>query len=87
MTLETNLVRVISLVYGLYLLLPIALLLVGSVGGNWTNTLLPTGITGQWYVDLWLDTSFRKAFVSSLVVALSACANITALTLPLAYAM
>jgi putative spermidine/putrescine transport system permease protein len=65
-------IRGISLVYGLYLLLPIALLLVGSVGGNWTNTLLPTGTTGQWYLDLWQDTSFRKAFVSSLVVAMAA---------------
>ena len=53
-------VRGISLIYGLYLLLPIALLMLGSVGGNWTNTLLPTGITGQWYVDLWLDTSFEQ---------------------------
>ncbi|MCZ8094634.1 MAG: ABC transporter permease, partial [Acidovorax sp.] len=50
-------VRGISLIYGLYLLLPIALLMVGSVGGNWTNTLLPTGTTGQWYLDLWQDTS------------------------------
>ena len=80
-------IRGISLVYGLYLLLPIALLLVGSFGGNWTNTLLPTGITGQWYLDLWLDTSFRKAFVSSLVVAMSACAINTVLALPLAYAL
>ena len=64
-------VRGISLIYGLYLLLPIALLMVGSVGGNWTNTLLPTGTTGQWYLDLWQDTSFRKAFVSSLVVAMA----------------
>ena len=75
-------VRGISLIYGIYLLLPIALLLVGSAGGNWTNTLLPTGITGQWYLDLWLDTSFRKAFVSSLVVAMAACAINTLLALP-----
>jgi putative spermidine/putrescine transport system permease protein len=87
MTLETTLVRGISLIYGLYLLLPIVLLMIGSLGGNWTNTLLPTGITGQWYVDLWLDTSFRKAFVSSLVVAMAACAINTVLALPLAYAL
>ncbi len=80
-------VRSISLIYGLYLLLPIALLLMGSFGGNWTNTLLPSGITGQWYLDLWLDTSFRKAFVNSLVVAMAACAINTVLALPLAYAL
>ena len=60
---------------------PIALLLVGSVGGSWTNTLLPSGVTGQWYLDLWQDSSFRKAFASSLVVALAACAINTVLAL------
>ena len=81
------LTRNISVVYGCYLLLPIALLLVGSVGSSWTNTLLPTGMTGRWYQDLWLDTSFRKAFMTSLVVALSACVINTVLALPLAYSL
>jgi len=85
--LETNVIRGVALIYGIYLLLPIVLLLIGSFGGNWTNTLLPTGVTGQWYVDLWRDTSFRKAFVNSLVVALSACAINTVLALPLTYAL
>ena len=31
--------------YLLYLLLPIALLLIGAFGEVWTNTLLPTGLT------------------------------------------
>jgi putative spermidine/putrescine transport system permease protein len=81
------LIRGISLVYGLYMLLPIALLLIGSVGGNWTNTLLPSGITGRWYLDLWQDSSFRKAFFNSLVVALAASAINTVLSLPLAYSL
>ena len=80
-------IRGVALIYGVYLLLPIVLLIVGSFGGNWTNTLLPTGVTGQWYLDLWQDTSFRKAFVSSLVVALSACVINTLLALPLSYAL
>ena len=80
-------IRGISLFYGLYLLLPIALLVIGSGGRNWTNTLLPTGLTGQWYVQLWMDPSFRRAFVSSLIVALSACAINTVLALPLAYSL
>ncbi len=79
------LIRGVALVYGLYLLLPIALLLIGSAGGSWTNTLLPHGVTGRWYLELWLDPSFRKAFVNSLVVAGSACIINTALALPLAY--
>jgi putative spermidine/putrescine transport system permease protein len=79
------LIRGVALVYGLYLLLPMALLLLGSFGKNWTNTLLPSGMTEQWYWELWRDASFRKAFASSLVVALSACAINTVLALPLAY--
>ncbi len=82
-----NVIRGISLIYGVYLLLPIVLLMIGSLGGNWTNTLLPTGVTGQWYLDVWQDTSFRKAFWNSLVVALAACAINTVLALPLAYSL
>ncbi len=80
-------VRSISIVYGLYLLLPMALLVLGGFGQSWTNTLLPTGFTGRWYEDLWVDKSFRKAFVSSLTVALSACVIDAVLALPLAYAL
>ena len=81
------LTRSISVVYGIYLLLPVALLLLGSMGESWTNSLLPTGVTGRWYQELWIDTSFRKAFATSLVVALSACAINTVLALPLAYSL
>lgn len=80
-------IRGVALVYGIYLLLPIALLVIGSVGGRWTNTLLPEGATARWYLDLWLDVSFRKAFFNSLVVALAACAINTLLALPLAYSL
>lgn len=80
-------IRGISIVYGLYLLLPIALLIVGSFGNAWTNTLLPSGLTGRWYVDLWFDPSFRKAFVTSLVVALSVCLINTLIAIPLAYSL
>lgn len=80
-------IRGVTLVYGVYLVLPILLLMVGSVGGSWTNSLLPQGLTGRWYLDLWQDPSFRRAFVNSLVVALSACAIDALLALPLAYAL
>ncbi|GKS83892.1 MULTISPECIES: ABC transporter permease subunit [unclassified Acidovorax] len=80
-------VRAAALLYAAYLLLPIALLLLGSVGERWTNTLLPTGLTGRWYAELWADPAFRKAFGTSLLVALSACAINTVLALPLAHAL
>jgi putative spermidine/putrescine transport system permease protein len=80
-------IRGIAVVYGIYLLLPIVLLGIGSVGGSWTNTLLPTGLTARWYADLWADTSFRKAFTTSLGVALAACVINTVLAVPLAYSL
>ncbi|GHU07240.1 ABC transporter permease [Betaproteobacteria bacterium] len=80
-------IRSISIVYAIYLLLPIILLIVGSFGNSWTNTLLPTGITERWYVDLWFDPSFRKSFITSLIVALSACAINTVIAIPLAYSL
>lgn len=80
-------IRGIAVVYGIYLVLPIALLLIGSAGSSWTNSLFPTGLTGRWYVDLWQDTSFRKAFTTSLVVAISACIVNTILAVPLAYSL
>jgi putative spermidine/putrescine transport system permease protein len=80
-------IRGVSIIYGVYLLLPIVLLIIGSVGNTWTNTLLPTGVTSRWYVDLWFDPSFRKSFVSSLIVALSACAINTLIAVPLAYSL
>ncbi|WP_411881453.1 ABC transporter permease [Polaromonas sp. YR568] len=80
-------VRFLSLIYGVYLTLPILLLLVGSFGASWSNTLLPTGVTARWYLDLWFDPSFRKAFATSLVVALCACAINTVIAVPLAYSL
>jgi putative spermidine/putrescine transport system permease protein len=81
------LIRGVALAYGLYLVLPMLLLLLGSFGKSWTNTLLPSGFSEQWYWDLWKDNSFRKAFATSLFVALAACAINTLLALPLAYSL
>lgn len=84
---EVVVVRGVSLAYGAYLLLPIVLLVIGSFGQNWTNTLLPNGATGQWYAELWHDAAFRRAFSTSLMVALAACAINAVLATPLAYAL
>lgn len=81
------LVRAVVVLFALYLLLPIALLLIGSTGRSWTNTLLPTGLTAHWYADLAADPSFRRAFGTSLTVALVCCALNTVLGVPLAYAL
>lgn len=57
---------ILTSVYLVYLFMPMILLLVGSFGQSWMNTLLPHGLTTQWYVDLWLDGSFQRAFLVSM---------------------
>jgi putative spermidine/putrescine transport system permease protein len=79
--------RWVTAAYLVYLAAPIALLVVGSVGELWLNTLLPTGVTAKWYADVASDPSFRRAFASSLIVAASTCAACVAAGLPLAYAL
>ena len=73
--------------YLVYLALPIALLLMGSVGQAWMNTLLPTGLTTRWYEDVIADPSFRRAFVTSLTVAAATCAAVLLIGFPLARAL
>lgn len=79
--------RLVLALFLTYLCLPVALLLIGAVGESWTNTLLPTGITGRWFSELIDNTSFRQAFGVSLIVALACCAVNAAVGLPLAYAL
>ena len=79
--------RWVTIAYLVYLVVPITLLIAGSFGELWLNTLLPTGFTGQWYRDVAADPSFRRAFGASLAVASVTCASCLAIGLPLAYAI
>lgn len=74
-------------IYLAYIFLPIALLLIGSFGETWTNTFLPSGFTVHWYIDVWNDPSFRRAFITSIQVAISTCIIVSILAVPLAYAL
>jgi len=73
--------------YLAFLIVPIALLLVGSFGELWLNTLLPTGFTTHWYRNVASDPSFRRAFAASLAVVAIACSACALIALPLAYAV
>lgn len=79
--------RLVTAAYLAYLLAPIALLLVGSFGETWTNTLLPSGFTTAWYETLATDPSFRRAFWTSLTVVAFTCVINTVIGVPLAYAL
>ena len=47
--------RWITALYLAYLAVPIVLLFTGSFGDLWLNTLLPTGATTKWYVQVASD--------------------------------
>ena len=79
--------RLVTVAYLLYLILPMALLLLGSFGQSWMNTILPTGLTGRWYAEVLADPSFRRAFNTSLVVAAATCVACLAIGLPLVQAI
>ncbi len=79
--------RSITIAYLLFLIVPIVLLLVGSFGGLWLNTLLPTGFTLRWYADVLSDASFRRAFNASLMTAATTCLACLLIGLPFAYAV
>ncbi len=77
----------VTSVYLLYLFAPIILLVVGSFGENWTNSLLPSGVTTNWYAELASDPSFQRAFYASLKVVGAVCVINVLITVPLAYAI
>lgn len=77
----------IALIYLVFLSLPILLLLIGSVGETWTNTLLPHGFTLRWYSELIADPSFHRAFFTSMRVVTLVCVLNVFVGLPLAYAI
>lgn len=77
----------VTILYLLFLFAPMALLLVGSFGESWTNTLLPSGFTWRWYIEVASDSSFRRAFVTSLEVVGLTCLLNVLIGLPLAYAI
>ncbi|MDM7978101.1 MULTISPECIES: ABC transporter permease subunit [Thalassospira] len=77
----------VTFLYCLYLVTPILLLVVGSFGTSWTNSLLPSGMTFDWYLEVAGDSSFQRAFLTSLQVVVATCVINVLLGVPFAYAV
>ncbi|MBF7683172.1 ABC transporter permease subunit [Acinetobacter sp. B5B] len=75
----------VTYLYLIYLLLPIVLLFVGSLGQSWTNSLLPTGFTTQWYLEIWESTAYKRALITSLMVCVVVCILNFIMITPLIY--
>ncbi|UEQ04990.1 hypothetical protein LMS44_03765 [Halomonas profundus] len=77
--------RLITYCYLVYLLAPIVLLLVGAFGDQWSNTLLPEGLTWRWFISVWEETTYRNAMLTTLKLALTTCLINILLVVPLVY--
>jgi len=77
----------VAFAYMFFLAAPILLLVVGSFGETWTNTLFPHGFTWGWYQNVLDDPSFRRAFFTSLQIVFVTCVLNILIGLPFAYAI
>ncbi|MFK0570530.1 ABC transporter permease [Endozoicomonas sp.] len=72
---------IVYLITGL-LLIPILAMLLYSISSSWGATILPDGLTLNWYWKLLTDTRFLAAFGRSLLISTAALALSVALILP-----
>lgn len=77
----------VAAAYLIFLFIPIILLIVGSFGETWSNTLLPQGLTLDWFKQVAADPSFRRAFTTSLKVVIATSILNLLIGIPLAYAI
>ncbi|AVL70916.1 ABC transporter permease [Oligella urethralis] len=77
----------VAAAYLIFLFIPIILLIVGSFGETWSNTLLPQGFTLDWFKQVAADPSFRRAFTTSLKVVIATSILNLLIGIPLAYAI
>ncbi|KQQ64078.1 ABC transporter permease [Pseudomonas sp. Leaf129] len=79
--------RVVVWLLFLILLLPLAGTLLYSLATSWSASILPSGLTFKWYLQLWGDPRFLQAFAQSLVVCVGALVLSVLLILPLLFAV
>ncbi len=77
--------RIVVWLLFLILLLPLAGTLLYSLATSWSATILPSGLTFDWYLQLWSDPRFLHAFGQSLVVCVGSLALSVVLILPLLF--
>ena len=77
--------RVVVWLLFLILLLPLAATFLYSISSSWSATILPDGLTLDWYLQLWSDERFLRAFGQSLLVCFGALALAVVLILPLLF--
>ena len=79
--------RIVVWLLFLILMLPLAGTLLYSLATSWSASILPSGLTFKWYLQLWGDPRFLQAFGQSLVVCVGALVLSVLLILPLLFAV
>lgn len=79
--------KIILSIIVVMLLLPIAATLIYSFSSRWGATVLPDGLTLQWYLKLWQDPRFLAAFGRSLFICFVTLALSALVILPLVFAV
>ncbi|MFK3824404.1 ABC transporter permease, partial [Pseudomonas yamanorum] len=77
--------RVVVYLLFAILVLPLLGTLVYSIASSWSATVLPSGFTFKWYIQLWSDPRFLNAFGQSLLVCVGALILSVVLILPLLF--
>jgi putative spermidine/putrescine transport system permease protein len=67
------------------LAIPILATLLYSLSQRWGATILPEGLTPDWYIRLWQDARFLVAFGHSLLIAIGTLLLSTLLIVPTAF--
>lgn len=70
-----------------YILLPIALILVGSFGEKWFGTLFPQGFTLEWYRTLFSERMYLRSLRMSVLVGILTVVFTALLAIPTVYAV
>jgi len=85
--LKEFIIIVFLVIFIIYIILPIALVIMGSFGKKWYGTILPDFFTFKWYVKLFQELQYTRAMIMSLMIA-SLCVFITfGIGLPAVYAI
>ncbi len=68
-----------------YLLVPIAATVLFSVSTRWDRTMLPEGLTGEWYSGVFVEPEFVTALGRSILISAATVVGSVLLVAPTAY--
>gem|GEM_PF-4825373 len=72
---------------GIYILLPVVLIFIGSFGKKWFRTLLPQRITLEWYRTLFSEKIYLRSLEMSIFVGILTVLATAFLAIPTMYAV